>query len=156
LDVAVALEIDIALLKSNYHAKLAKIHPDNFSRSSSEEAALAQENSAFLNRAYKTLLNPLMRSEQLITTLYPDLVVAETAPSDFLLTILSLREDFEQQNDDKATDNIKTQLQLLEDQSLITLNSMLAANNLSGISKEMAKLRFISRFAQEIINPTHW
>jgi len=60
------LEIDTAALEKSFYALSRKLHPDRFvSKSAAEqEAALAQ--SSLLNDAYRTLKDPIARTEYLL------------------------------------------------------------------------------------------
>ncbi len=61
------LNVDLPTLEKAFYAQSRKLHPDRFaSRSLSEqEAALAQ--SSLLNDAYRTLKDPILRTQYLLT-----------------------------------------------------------------------------------------
>jgi molecular chaperone HscB len=61
------LHIDTAALEKAFYAQSRKLHPDRFaSRPAAEqEAALAQ--SSYLNDAYRTLKDPILRTQYLLT-----------------------------------------------------------------------------------------
>jgi len=61
------LNVDLPALEKSFYAQSRKLHPDRFaSRPASEqEAALAQ--SSLLNDAYRTLRDPILRTQHLLT-----------------------------------------------------------------------------------------
>ncbi len=57
---------DLALLKKRYYSKSREYHPDFFTQSSEEEKSDALLQSSFINKAYKTILNPELRFKHLL------------------------------------------------------------------------------------------
>jgi molecular chaperone HscB len=60
------LQVDTAALEKNFYAQSRKLHPDRFASKSAveQEAALAQ--SSLLNDAYRTLRDPIARTQHLL------------------------------------------------------------------------------------------
>jgi molecular chaperone HscB len=59
-------EIDLTGLEREFHALSRKVHPDRFARSSETERELSLADTALLNDAYRTLKDPLHRTEYLL------------------------------------------------------------------------------------------
>ena len=61
------LQIDLAALEKSFYAHSRKLHPDRFAAKpmSEQEAALAE--SSQLNDAYRTLKDPILRTQHLLT-----------------------------------------------------------------------------------------
>lgn len=61
------LNIDLAALEKAFYAQSRKLHPDRFASkpAAEQEAALAQ--SSLLNDAYRTLRDPIQRTQHLLT-----------------------------------------------------------------------------------------
>jgi molecular chaperone HscB len=59
-------EIDLAALEQEFHRLSRKVHPDRFVRSSETERQLSLADTALLNDAYRTLKEPLHRTEYLL------------------------------------------------------------------------------------------
>jgi molecular chaperone HscB len=59
-------QIDLAALEREFHSLSRKVHPDRFARSSEKERELSLADTALLNDAYRTLKNPLHRTEYLL------------------------------------------------------------------------------------------
>jgi len=60
------LVIDLAALEKSFYALSRKLHPDRFASKSSEEQATALAESSLLNDAYRTLKDPIARTEYLL------------------------------------------------------------------------------------------
>ena len=60
------LNIDISALEKSFYARSRKLHPDLFARTSREEQEWSQEQSSRLNDAYRTLKDPIKRTEYLL------------------------------------------------------------------------------------------
>jgi len=60
------LNIDISALEKSFYAHSRKLHPDLFARASREEQEWSQEQSSHLNDAYRTLKDPIKRTEYLL------------------------------------------------------------------------------------------
>jgi molecular chaperone HscB len=60
------LNIDISALEKSFYARSRKLHPDLFARASREEQEWSQEQSSRLNDAYRTLKDPVKRTEYLL------------------------------------------------------------------------------------------
>ncbi|KAJ1650784.1 molecular chaperone [Dispira simplex] len=61
-----AFEVDFTILRKNYLQLQQKVHPDTFVHESVRNRQLADVQSAWLNRAYHTLRNPLLRAKYLL------------------------------------------------------------------------------------------
>jgi molecular chaperone HscB len=59
-------QIDLAALEQEFHRLSRKVHPDRFARSSETERQLSLADTALLNDAYRTLKDPLHRTEYLL------------------------------------------------------------------------------------------
>src|SRR5260370_795572 len=60
------LNIDIGALEKSFYAYSRKLHPDVFARASKEEQQWSEEQSSRLNDAYRTLKDPIKRTEYLL------------------------------------------------------------------------------------------
>jgi len=60
------LELDEAALEHEFYALSRKLHPDVYSRASAKEQAWSLEKTSQLNDAYRTLKDPISRTEYLL------------------------------------------------------------------------------------------
>ncbi|MFP5207347.1 MAG: Fe-S protein assembly co-chaperone HscB [Acidobacteriota bacterium] len=60
------LNIDLAALERQFHRLSRKLHPDRFARSSVNEKEWSLADTALLNDAYRTLKDPVCRTEYLL------------------------------------------------------------------------------------------
>jgi len=61
-----AFQIDLDALEQEFHRLSRKIHPDRFARASEHERQWSLADTALLNDAYRTLKDPLFRTEYLL------------------------------------------------------------------------------------------
>ena len=61
-----AFEVDLEQLEREFHRLSRKLHPDRFARSSEQERDWSLADTALLNDAYRTLKDPLFRTEYLL------------------------------------------------------------------------------------------
>ena len=61
------LELDEAALEKEFYLLSRKLHPDVYSRASSREQSWSLEKTSQLNDAYRTLRDPISRTEYLLT-----------------------------------------------------------------------------------------
>jgi molecular chaperone HscB len=67
LELPEKLDIDLKDLEKRFHALSRKWHPDRFARAGPEEQQRALDASALLNDAYRTLRDPVARTEYLLS-----------------------------------------------------------------------------------------
>jgi molecular chaperone HscB len=60
------LNLDTALLEKDFYALSRRLHPDVFSQATERERAWSLEQSSMLNDAYRTLKDPIKRTEYLV------------------------------------------------------------------------------------------
>jgi molecular chaperone HscB len=60
------LELDTALLEKEFYSLSRRLHPDVFARAEDQERAWSLEQSSMLNDAYRTLKDPIKRTEYLL------------------------------------------------------------------------------------------
>ena len=60
------LGLDTATLEKEFHRLSRRLHPDRFARATPEEQQWSLANTALLNDAYRTLRDPLQRTEYLL------------------------------------------------------------------------------------------
>ena len=65
-DLPPKLRIDTASLEKEFYAKSRKLHPDRFAAKGAEEQAAALRASSELNDAYRTLKDPITRTQYLL------------------------------------------------------------------------------------------
>ena len=61
-----ALDLDLGMLEHQFHKLSRKLHPDRFARASANEKDWSLADTALLNDAYRTLKEPIRRTEYLL------------------------------------------------------------------------------------------
>jgi molecular chaperone HscB len=88
-DLSGDLNIDLADLEKRYYALSRKWHPDRYARKSETERAEAEQNTALLNDAYRTLKDPVHRAEYAVSEHGPA-VAQQPVPPDLLEEVFEL------------------------------------------------------------------
>jgi molecular chaperone HscB len=98
------LNIDLKDLEQRFYELSRKFHPDYYQQKSEQEKAISLENSANLNKAYRTLRDPIPRAEYLICLEEGAAKAIPTkAPSDLFEEILELQEVLEAYKHEKTS-----------------------------------------------------
>jgi molecular chaperone HscB len=66
LGIEPRLNLDLAALEREFHRLSRKLHPDRFARAAENEKEWSLANTALLNDAYRTLKDPVRRTEYLL------------------------------------------------------------------------------------------
>ena len=89
--------MDVPKLERRFHTLSRLFHPDFFQRKSPEEQEVSLANSSVLNKAYRTLRDPIFRLEYLIQIEKGDTEgIRAKAPPDLLEEVLELQEKLEE------------------------------------------------------------
>jgi molecular chaperone HscB len=134
------LEMDEAMLEREFHALSRKLHPDVYSRASAREQAWSLEKTSQLNDAYRTLRDPILRTEYLLTIEGIELVeqsktATETArtsgvdkkqavPAELLEEAFELNMLLEEAKAGGVDDELRAQLVSTREELKTRLNSM--------------------------------
>jgi molecular chaperone HscB len=107
-DLPDRLDIDLADLEKRYYALSRQWHPDRFARKSEPERNEAEQKTALLNDAYRTLKNPVLRAEYVLSN--NGLHVAhQSAPPDLLEEVFELNMALEEIRD--GDNSVRPQLE---------------------------------------------
>lgn len=99
--------LDTRALRKEFLQLQAKAHPDLHA---AEDKARAEATSAYINEAYKTLLNPLLRAQYLLSLRGVDVANDETAKvedPELLMLVLELRERVEEAESEEEIEEMK-------------------------------------------------
>lgn len=140
LELPRRLTIDLEDLERRYYELSRKFHPDFFQNKSEAEREISLKNSAVLNTAYRTLRDPILRVEYLISQ--EEGAVKEIpakAPPDLLEEVLEIQEALEifVQN---PNDNPKLREDLIKERDRIDSRKKALEGKLFGLFKEWDRL----------------
>jgi len=106
------------MLADRFHERSRRVHPDFFQTKSGREQALSLEASARLNRAYRTLRDPIERMGALIQLETGQREIATKAPADLMEEIFELQELLEharaRQGDSELRARLKAEHAMLQ------------------------------------------
>ncbi len=114
-DLPEELHLDLADLEKRYYALSRKWHPDRFARKSDAERNEAEQNTALLNDAYRTLKDPVRRAEYVLSR-HGLAAAQQSAPPDLLEEVFELNMALEEIRD--GDESVRPQLQQAEQKFL--------------------------------------
>jgi molecular chaperone HscB len=106
-DLPEVLNIDLADLEKRYYALSRKWHPDRFARKAEAERLEAEEKTALLNDAYRTLKDPVRRAEYVLAE-HGLAAAQQSAPPDLLEEVFELNMALEEIRE--GDDSLRPQL----------------------------------------------
>lgn len=113
--IAPRLNIDLEALEREFHRLSRKLHPDRFARASENERQWSLADTALLNDAYRTLKDPIRRTEYLLKLHgaeigeefagknRPNEMGASRAPADLLEEVFDLNMQLEEMRMSRAS-----------------------------------------------------
>lgn len=96
------LNVDLPRLEATFYDLSRKFHPDFYQKRSSEEQSISLENSALVNKAYRTLRDPIQRTGYLLQLVDGGGAVTTEAPAELFDEILALQELLEEVKETSA------------------------------------------------------
>lgn len=137
-----AFPIDPRVLRKEFLQLQAVAHPD---RHPSHLKTRAEATSARINEAYKTLQNPLLRAQYLLSLRGIDVAEDETAKVDdpeLLMEVLDTREEIEGAAEEEELDGLKKVNDERIAASEKVLDSAFKEDDLKGAKEEAVRLRY--------------
>ena len=134
--------IDTRKLRQEFLQLQAKAHPD---RHQGADKARAEGASARINEAYKTLQNPLLRAQYLLSLRGIDVAEDETAKMEdpeLLMEVLEMRENIESIEDEDELKPLKEANKTKIEESVAVLDAAFKADDLGTAKEEAVKLRY--------------
>jgi|HubBroStandDraft_1064217.scaffolds.fasta_scaffold06800_4 molecular chaperone HscB len=114
------LNIDLAALEQEFHRLSRRLHPDRFARATDSEKEWSLADTALLNDAYRTLKDPLRRTEYLLKRSGAEIGEEHSgkdrrdpsrAPADLLEEVFDLNMQLEEMRMGRAAGEVDPQLQ---------------------------------------------
>jgi molecular chaperone HscB len=158
-----AFAVDVKALRKRFMAESRRIHPDFFGTATPELRALAEQNSARLNKAFAILSDDFDRADWLVEHLGGPNESAERAmPQAFLLEVLEWNETLEAAratHDASAVQRLSELQASLQTQRLAAMRAVerlltplpaRGAASLSDVRRQLNAVRYIDRALNEI------
>ncbi|KAH8593241.1 hypothetical protein B0O99DRAFT_217215 [Bisporella sp. PMI_857] len=153
--------IDLRKLRKEFLQLQAVAHPD---RHPSSLKTRAEATSARINEAYKTLQNPLLRAQYLLSLRGMDVSEDETAKVDdpeFLMEVMDIREGIENSRDEKVIQDTRAENEQRISVSENILDDAFAREDLVTAQAEAVRLRYwvniqesLGEWEEKMINET--
>ncbi len=135
-------EIDLRQLRKEFLQLQAQAHPD---RHHGADKARAEGASARINEAYKTLQNPLLRAQYLLSLRGIDVAEDETAKvedPELLMEVLEMRENIEAAEEAADLEPMKEENEKKIKQSVMVLDQAFKRDDIDAAKEEAVKLRY--------------
>ena len=135
-------KIDARELRKEFLKLQAQAHPD---RHQGENKARAEGTSALINEAYKTLQNPLLRAQYLLSLRGIDVAEDETArveDPELLMEVLEMREDIEAAEEEADLAPMKEANDAKIEASVKVIEDAFKADDMVAAKEEAVKLRY--------------
>ncbi|CCF50326.1 hypothetical protein NDA10_007601 [Ustilago hordei] len=123
-------QVDTNALKRAWRLKMAVTHPDRMVGRSEKEQQIGAQQSALINRAYETLLNPLPRAHYLLERHNaPEVSESDSLEdAELLMEVMELRERLEEAENEQEAAEVRADNKKLLDQTEETLAQAFAQN----------------------------
>ncbi|KAL6159466.1 molecular chaperone [Exserohilum turcicum] len=144
--------IDLSALKREFLQLQARAHPDLHPQANKKRA---EATSARINEAYKTLQNPLLRAQYLLSLRGIQVADDETAKvedPDLLMEVLEARESIEEAEREEDLEEMRERNEERIAQSTEILDSAFKQDDLDAAKSEAVKLRYWVNIRESIEN----
>ena len=134
--------VDLKALKKEFLQIQAKVHPD---MAPADRKRQAEGLSARINEAYKTLQNPLLRAQYLLSLRGVDVAEDETArveDPELLMEVLETRETIEDAQEEKDLIPLKEMNEARIADSVAVLDDAFKSDDIDLAKSESVKLRY--------------
>jgi molecular chaperone HscB len=151
-----SFDIDQDCLIQRYRELQKVVHPDKYTQASDRERRLAIQNSTYINEAFQTLKDPLLRGQYLLRLRYPTDEQPEAAMTgEFLMAQMTLREELaeiKQQAQPLDALNLFTRGVESRIQQLITaLSQQFMTQDFPAARESIYQLQFFKRLYEEAV-----
>ncbi|PWN47932.1 Co-chaperone Hsc20 [Violaceomyces palustris] len=139
-------EVDAKELKRVWRLRMAVTHPDRMVGRSDKEQQIGAQQSALINRAYETLLNPLLRAQYLLDR-HHAAPVSETdslEDPELLMEVMELREALEDAGSEEEANAVREENSQFLNSSIKALADAFSSNppDLEKAKKATIELRY--------------
>ena len=134
--------VDVRALRREFLQLQARAHPDLHA---SEHKSRAQSTSAHLNEAFRTLADPLMRAQYLLSLRGIDVAgdeAGKVADMQLLAEVMEAREEIEEAGAEEDLEGPRTVNDGRIKESVGALERLFAEDNLEGAKMEAVRLRY--------------
>jgi len=134
-------DIDLNALKKEFLKLQSTAHPDLHPQADKKRA---EAHSAQINEAYKTLQNPLLRAQYLLSLRGEEMEdeSAKVDDEDLLLEVMETREMIEEAESDESLEKIWNQNERWIEKSVKIIDKAFKEDDLEAAKREAVKLRY--------------
>ncbi|KAH8732642.1 Co-chaperone HscB, C-terminal oligomerization domain-containing protein [Phaeosphaeriaceae sp. PMI808] len=144
--------IDLSALKREFLQLQARAHPDMHAQLDKKRAEAL---SARINEAYKTLQNPLLRAQYLLSLRGIEVAADETAKvedGELLLEVLEVREQIEEAGREEDLEEIRRANEERIRESEVVLEKAFKEDDVESATRETVRLRYWTNIKESVDN----
>ena len=154
----VSTELDVKALEARFRELSLQFHPDRFATADAKTRVHALEKTAALNDAFKVLKDPFRRALAILKLKGIDLESEAAAakvqlPLEFLEEVMNRREQLEavrEKKDLPGALKLGSEMKQLREAILVEGQAALNANNIALATQKLGRVRYYSRFIEEV------
>ncbi|KAJ2158597.1 molecular chaperone [Coemansia sp. RSA 552] len=144
-------DIDTAQLRRNFLRLQQAAHPDSFSQREDIERKLAEAQSAWINHAYSTLLDPLQRAHYLLRLGGREIGEEDQVTDpELLMEVMESRTDIEDAKTEEQVGELGRRNNEKMAQTVESLAQAFRENRLDDAHRQTSRLQYLRRVAQAI------
>jgi molecular chaperone HscB len=134
------LTLDLDTLEQKFHSLSWKLHPDHFARASEDERQLSLDRSSQLNDAYRTLRDPVARTEYLLglAGMRKEGQKKQQAPPELLEEVFELNESLDELRDARSSGGIEATMAGLRTKLEVAQHKF--ESSLTDVDQELARV----------------
>lgn len=147
-------------LSEKYKLMQQSVHPDKYVQASEQDKRLSLQYTVFINEAYQTLINPVLRAIYLLKLSAIDISTNQNAPVDpeFLMLQIEFHESLEEidtggssEDDMKRLDELKAKIDSLSKTLQTEFETAYLQNNLREAEQSVYKMQFTDKLLSAIL-----
>lgn len=146
-----SFDIDHGLLRRNFLKYQQVVHPDSFSQKEEIERKLAETQSSWINHAYSTLKDPLLRAQYMLKLQGNEIGEEEQVTDpELLMQVMETREEIEMAKTEEQIDKVRQHNEQNMDDVINRLSGAFKQKDLDRARQLTNQLQYFQRIAQAV------
>ncbi|XP_061459489.1 iron-sulfur cluster co-chaperone protein HscB isoform X1 [Rhineura floridana] len=145
-------QVDQGRLQQRFRSLQRALHPDYFSQRPQTEQDFSKQHSSLVNKAYRTLLNPLSRGLYLLELNGIELVKGTDTEADpeFLLEIMEINEKLSDANNDAKIEEMENFIAAKQEALTKGVRRAFDQDDLQEAKKLLAKMKYFANLEEKL------
>ncbi|NXN24974.1 HSC20 protein, partial [Nycticryphes semicollaris] len=154
MDCDRSFRIDAQRLQRRFRSLQRAVHPDRFGQRPLKEQCFSEQHSSLINKAYRTLLNPLSRGLYLLELngVEPAQETDSDADSAFLMEIMEMNEKLAEPKNEDSLQEIETLIKVKQEELTEEVTAAFERGDLQEAKKLLAKMKYFANLEDKLKN----